>query len=533
MSEVDLERMRELVLDLERSRRFEEESRQASESLVRCLRALAVGHEPGAMLEALLGELRAVLSADCAFVLAPAPGDPQRLVVAAASGTVPPGADWRADGLFARLSWDRPIATLFDVAQTEDWRGHLAPGGVASALHIFLGASGRRSFLVCGSGERGHFAARYIALARNLAPVAAQAIARAEDHLRLRAEIAERERMSAELRSVQERMLHLRKMEAVGQLAGGVAHELNTPLQYLADSLRFISTSFNSINNLVPTLAAWLAPHMDRAIIDQFLEASDYDYLAKELPKAIEQSQEGLERVAGIVRTLKAFAQTGTGEALPCDFNAVVRTTLDICQADIERVATVDFAPGALPQVACRVGEMRQVVYNLLVNAARAVEDRGGGPGRIALATSAQPGLVELVVADDGCGMDAEVLSRACEPFFTTRAVGQGMGQGLAVAHQAVHAHGGTLTLASQPGRGTTVTVRLPVRNPGAHPAGTATGGQTAGPEALASDAATAGCNPVAPGPAADSEACTQDAAGQGPADGDREPPVGTPGARG
>lgn len=498
----EVERLRELMLDLERSRRMEADSRSVAEALVRCLQALAVGSDPEAMFASLLSELRAVLDADCAFVLLAADGDPDRLDTIAASGACPPGPRWRRGPLLRRLEARRPIAAVFDVTRLEEWREHLTEGGTVAALHISLGGGGRPAVLVCGSRERGHFTDRHAALAASLAPVAAQAIARANDHLRLRAEIAGRARVAEELRRSQEALVHLRKMEAVSQLAGGLAHEINTPLQYVSDSLRFISTSFNGINNLVPTLSAWLEPHMDKAVLAQFLEMADYDYLAKELPKAIEQCQEGLERVGGIVRTLKLFAENEVADSVPADLNGAVRTTLDICRAELEQAAEVALDLHQLPAVHCRIGEIRQVLYNLLINAARAIADRGGERGRITVSTRRWEGGVEIVVGDDGCGMDAEVLRRACDPFFTTRPVGQGMGQGLAVAHQVVHRHGGTLVLASQAGVGTTVTVRLPLvaGNPVAPAADAGAMPQAAGAQPLASPGSDLAGNRVADG---------------------------------
>lgn len=503
----DVERLREVMLDLERSRRIEADSRGVAEALVRCLRALAVGSEPDAMFAALLSELRAVLDADCAFVLLAVGEDPDRLDVIAVSGDCPPGGRWRRGPLLRRLEVNRPIAAVFDVTRLEEWHDHLADGGTASALHLSLGGGERPAVLVCGSRERGHFTDRHVALAGSLAPVAAQAIARANDHLRLLAEIAGRARVAEELRRSQEALVHLRKMEAVSQLAGGLAHEINTPLQYVSDSLRFISTSFNGINNLVPTLSAWLEPHMDKEVLAQFLEMADYDYLAKELPKAIEQCQEGLERVGGIVRTLKLFAENEAGDSEPADLNGVLRTTLDICRAELGQVAEVVLDLHDLPAVPCRIGELRQVFYNLLINAARAIADHGGARGVIAISTRRIEDSVEVAIRDDGCGMDAEVLRRACEPFFTTRPVGQGMGQGLAIAHQVVHRHGGTLSLASQAGAGTTATVRLPLPAgiPAAPPADAGTQGQRPGAGAFAGGGAGSSGNQVADAPRAGS----------------------------
>jgi signal transduction histidine kinase len=458
----ELERLRDVLLLLERTRLLEEETRRTSDAMVRCLRALALESDPTAVFDALLPELVASLDADGGFVLASS-GEGDGLTVIAASEPTRVGGTWQRAGLFAKLGPARPTAAVFDVGLLPEWEPHRAEAAAVSALLLHIGTPGKPAFLCCTSAKRGHFQASHLALAGAIAPVAAQAIARADDHRRLRLEIAERMRVEAELKTQQARMVHMQKMEAVAQLAGGLAHEINTPLQFASDNLRFVTGAVAAITGVVPTLASWLEPHMDKALLKGFLEAADIEYLAAEAPKAAEQCREGLDRVGAIVRNLKAFAQSDTGGVEPAYLDDAVRTTIEVCGDELADSAVVTTVLGGLPPVPCRIGEIRQVLHGLLQNARQAIEDRGHGRGRIAITTSLGATWAELAVEDDGCGMDAEVLRRACEPFFTTRPIGTGSGQGLAIAHEVLRRHGGDLTLASQPGQGTKVTLRLPL----------------------------------------------------------------------
>ncbi len=285
----------------------------------------------------------------------------------------------------------------------------------------------------------------------------------------LRAEIAERKLLEQELAQSQ-------KMEAVGRLAAGIAHEVNTPIQYLGDNAHFLQGAFDDIGKLVAMLH-WLletAKHgtVTGEVLDDLEEAlrrADLDYLANEIPKAIEQSLEGVECVAGIVRAMKEFSHPGCGRRDAVDLNRAIRNTLTISHNEWKHVADVvtDFDP-ELPPVACLPGDLNQAILNVIINAAQAVADavrHGPQPkGTITVRTRRDGDWVEVRIEDNGGGIAEDVRSKVFDPFFTTKEVGKGTGQGLAIAYSIItEKHGGTITFESEIGRGTCFIIRLPV----------------------------------------------------------------------
>ena len=286
----------------------------------------------------------------------------------------------------------------------------------------------------------------------------------------LRREIAERERVEAELR-------HAQKMEAVGQLAAGIAHEINTPVQYVGDSAYFLRESFSDLQ----TLGGIYRHHVERLIAghaddseakrlrDELAEAerqADLEFINEQVPAAFDSVREGVERIASIVRAMKNFAYDGGSEPAEADLNRALTSTIEVSRHEHKTVAKVvtDFAE--LPPIKCHVGDLNQVFLNLIVNACHAIEAtaRNGEKGTIRIATAVADGWVTVSVADTGGGIPEAVRERVFEPFFTTKEVGKGSGQGLAIAHSiVVDKHGGSIDFADDPGGGTVFTIRLPV----------------------------------------------------------------------
>jgi PAS domain S-box-containing protein len=255
------------------------------------------------------------------------------------------------------------------------------------------------------------------------------------------------------------------RLESIGQLAAGIAHEINTPTQYLGDNLRFLQDGFTALGRVVAALrgpAPPAGPDLDALLAD-----ADLDYLLAEIPRALEQSLEGITRVAGIVRAMKEFSHAAA-ERTPVDLPRAIASTVVVATNEWKYVAEVvtDFDP-ALPPVPVVPGEFNQLVLNLIVNAAHAIADlpgrEPGSLGRITVRTRREGDAAVVAVSDTGCGMDEAVRARIFEPFFTTKVVGRGTGQGLAITHRVVQRHGGTIGVESAPGRGTTFTVRLPL----------------------------------------------------------------------
>lgn len=290
-------------------------------------------------------------------------------------------------------------------------------------------------------------------------------------------DITERNRLELELRQAQ-------KLEAVGSLAAGIAHEINTPIQFVGDNVRFLGDAFADIAHLLQmyrsfrnhageggVAAATMAEEADKAE-----ETLDLPYLLEEIPKALAQSQDGLTRVATLVRAMKIFAHPDRKEKAATDINEALLSTLTVARNELKYVANVETDLGDLPLVNCNIGEMNQVFLNLLVNAAHAIGearkkgDQNGGTqkgndekGLIRIRTARENNTVLISISDTGSGIPENIRHKIFDPFFTTKESGKGTGQGLAIARSVVvDRHGGTLTFTSEVGKGTTFYVRLP-----------------------------------------------------------------------
>jgi PAS domain S-box-containing protein len=284
------------------------------------------------------------------------------------------------------------------------------------------------------------------------------------------ADITERIGLEVQLRQAQ-------KLEGIGQLAAGIAHEINTPTQYVGDNISFLKESWGSIAeflNFCGTVRAECSPGpVPAEHLQQFCrlhEKCNLEYLLKEIPSAIDQSMEGVQRVAKIVKGFKEFSHPGSEEKRAINLNQAIESTITVARHVWKYCAEVvtEF-DAALPLVPCLAGEFNQVMLNLIVNSAHAISDviaQRGTPekGTITIGTRQEGPWATISVADTGAGIPLEIQSRVFEPFFTTKEVGRGTGQGLALAHVAiVKRHQGQLSFESKVGEGTTFLVRLPL----------------------------------------------------------------------
>jgi two-component system, NtrC family, sensor kinase len=276
-----------------------------------------------------------------------------------------------------------------------------------------------------------------------------------------------REQMEIELRQAQ-------KLQAVGQLAAGIAHELNTPIQFVGDSLKFLSDAFEEMQGCLDAfrlaVEARAAAPEHAALLQEFRqveEAADLDYIRQNAPAAFGRVIEGVARISAIVGAMKEFAHPDRREKASADLNRALRATLTIARNEYKHLAEVETDFGRIPEVMCHVGDLNQVFLNLIVNAAHAIADvvgTSGSKGRIRVRTTCAEGMVQIEIADTGSGIAPEIRDRVFDPFFTTKPVGKGSGQGLAIARSiVVDKHRGSLTFESEVGRGTTFTIRLPV----------------------------------------------------------------------
>jgi two-component system NtrC family sensor kinase len=272
----------------------------------------------------------------------------------------------------------------------------------------------------------------------------------------------ERARMEVDLRLAQ-------KLESVGQLASGIAHELNTPIQFLGDSIDFLRQAWTDLQalqvGLLEVVARAERPDLT-AEVERRREEVDVEFLKVEIPAAFERASDGVRRVATIVRAMKDFAHIDRREKSPANLNEAIRNTLIVARNEYKYVAEVETHFGELPNVMCNVGDLNQVFLNLIVNAAHAIGDvvgKSGELGRISVSTRAEGERVIVTIADTGAGIPAEIADRVYDPFFTTKEVGKGTGQGLAISRSIVDKHEGTISFESQVGRGTTFTISLPI----------------------------------------------------------------------
>jgi len=282
----------------------------------------------------------------------------------------------------------------------------------------------------------------------------------------------ERQWMEVQLRQSQ-------KLESIGQLAAGIAHEINTPTQYIGDNTRFLKDAFGSVVEMLRDYdrllaAAKSAPLSPGQIaqLETAMVGRDMEFLYGQIPAAIQETLEGVERVSKIVRAMKEFSHPGGKEKTPSDLNKAIETTTTVARNEWKYVADLELrlAPD-LPSVPCFLGEFNQVILNLVVNAAHAVGDvvraRPGSKGKITVSTKRLGEQVEIRVADTGTGIEEKHRAKIFEPFFTTKDVGKGTGQGLTVVYSnIVKKHGGTVTFETEVGRGTTFILRLPINPP-------------------------------------------------------------------
>jgi signal transduction histidine kinase len=288
-----------------------------------------------------------------------------------------------------------------------------------------------------------------------------------EELHRYRAELEARvAARSDELVAAQRQLMQAEKLASIGQLAAGIAHEINTPIQFVGDNLNTLADTFHTLLELIEKYRAAAAPLPEEptASLQAAEEEADLAFLLEDTPKAIEQSLDGVHRVAHIVRAMKDFSHVGREQLANIDLNALICSTLTVCRNEYKYVADVvtDFAD--LPQVECYASDMSQVLLNLIVNAAHAIMDTKKR-GTIHITTRVVEEAVEILIADTGGGIPEAIRSRIFDPFFTTKAVGRGTGQGLHIVYQTiVHKHGGRIDFTSKVGEGTTFNVFVPIQ---------------------------------------------------------------------
>jgi PAS domain S-box-containing protein len=274
-------------------------------------------------------------------------------------------------------------------------------------------------------------------------------------------------------------LTNAQKLEAVGRLAAGIAHEINTPTQFVGDNLFFMQQATQDLVGVVSRVIE-VAERLGQAdprtaeLISEARGSVNVEWLASEISASLDQARDGVSRVSTIVRAMKAFGHPDGDEMSRADLNAALENTIIVSRNEWKYVATIDTELGEVPLVPCHLHDLNQVFLNLIVNAAHAIEDRNGPDGelgRITIRTNADDDTVTVSVSDTGTGVPEAIRDRILDPFFTTKEVGRGTGQGLAIARSiVVDGHGGTLSFESEVGTGTTFFIRLPVQPRGRRP---------------------------------------------------------------
>ncbi|HEV8548332.1 MAG TPA: ATP-binding protein [Polyangiaceae bacterium] len=283
-----------------------------------------------------------------------------------------------------------------------------------------------------------------------------------------------RERYLTDARRLESELHQAQKLEAVGRLAAGVAHEINTPVQFVSDSIYFVRDAMHDLVEVAEKYRIACEAALEGILVGEAAamarraeEKADLPYLLENVPKALDRALEGLERVTTIVRSMKEFAHPDQKDMTLADLNQAISSTLVIARNEYKYVAELELELGDIPHVLCHLGDLNQVVLNIVVNAAHAIADvvkDSGDKGRLGVRTRRDGEHVVVEISDTGGGIPEEVQTRVFDPFFTTKEVGRGTGQGLAIARSVVcDKHGGELTFETAVGRGTTFFVRLPI----------------------------------------------------------------------
>lgn len=269
--------------------------------------------------------------------------------------------------------------------------------------------------------------------------------------------------------NMQMQLSHMQKMDAIGHLAAGIAHEINTPLQYMGTNIRFIQDSLEDmikIKSLVPTLRAGENNNKENTFVQE--EESRLQYLSEEVPRAIHDALDGLEHIAKIVGAMKEFASPGV-QKKAIDISMAIDNTITVSRNEWINVADIEtkYDPG-LPLVSCFPADFKLVILNIIVNAAQAIAEvmktNKDATGKICISTNHNDEWAEIRISDTGFGIPDDIKNMVFDPFFTTKEVGKGTGMGLAISHSiVVEKHGGTIIFDTEAMKGTTFIIRLPI----------------------------------------------------------------------
>ena len=362
-------------------------------------------------------------------------------------------ANQAANALAARMGPERPDPSpdaLLELLPDGAWQQACADGRWHGRARVADSGLVIDIAVYCGSH---HGVQRLFAVFDDVTARAARELEQKQRHEEL-------QRTYDRLASAQEQLLQSEKMASIGQLAAGVAHEINNPIGYVHSNLGTLREYVSSLLALLEHYAAQVSP--DDEASRQVRERLDIDFIVGDLPQLLDESREGIERVTKIVQDLKEFSHVGDETPRAVDLHKGLDSTLNIVWNDLKYKVQLEKHYGELPLVECNPSELNQVFMNLLINAGQAIAERG----TITLATGVDEDQAWISVTDSGCGIPNDALQRIFDPFFTTKPIGRGTGLGLAIAYRIVAKHHGHIEVRSRPGFGSTFRVVLPVRQP-------------------------------------------------------------------
>jgi two-component system NtrC family sensor kinase len=266
-----------------------------------------------------------------------------------------------------------------------------------------------------------------------------------------------------DLKATHSQLLQQEKMASIGQLAAGVAHEINNPMGFISSNLGTMGKYLERLSGFLELQSAGVAEHAPEQLREEIVQARrrfKVDYILEDAQALLAESKDGAERVRAIVQNLKSFSHVDEAQTSYVDLNQCLETTITIAWNELKYKATLIRDFGELPEVKCLPQQLNQVFLNILVNAAHAIETQG----EITVTTRSAEDQVTVAIHDTGCGIPIEIRNRIFEPFFTTKEIGKGTGLGLSISYDIIKKHGGTLEVESPQGCGTTFIITLPVK---------------------------------------------------------------------
>lgn len=456
------EQLSEALVALERARRHESEQRLETQALLEGLRALTEAHDTRGVFENMASVLARFIPFDDAFLLAV--DDGQQLRATHATDPIYLESRWTLGPTLIRVIAGE-ILSLFDVANTPEWKAPLESlrTHVRSALYTRLRSERGCAVLVLASAKTAAFSRRHVQLLARLAPLTDQALADIAQREAIEARTLELEALNRKLTETQSQLMQSEKMASIGQLAAGVAHEINNPIGFVYSNLavlkQYVEEIFAVLSVYERIERTLPCDHPELEHLQILKQRVELDYLRGDTGNLLAETLDGVARVKKIVQDLRDFSHLDEAEWQRADLHQCLDSTLNMLAHEIKYKVTVLKNYGAVPLINCLPFQINQVFVNLLMNATQSIESQG----TITIRTGLDGDTVWVTVTDTGKGIEATNLHRVFEPFFTTKPVGVGTGLGLAVSYGIIQRHGGSIEVASEVERGTTFTIRLPL----------------------------------------------------------------------